>query len=258
MHNIMHNLQEPQSIQAIFFDVGYTMLAPHPSVQDVVQNVCAQRGTPVDRSCLEERLPHAEATLRSMVRANPWTWSKDSSIEQVWRTYFTDLLTPCLANLSPRDFSACAEDVRIAFDQASSYALFPDVRPVLSALHARNMTLGIISDWGISLGLILRHHDLIRFFSFAVVSAAVRMAKPDPQLFETALHRANAIADYTLHVGDSYPLDVLGARATGITPVLLDRPGTYSALALDCITIRNLYGLLDILQIIYRSARFLR
>jgi len=245
----MYNLKEPQAVQAIFFDVGYTMLAPHPSVQDVVHKVCEERGTPVDRSCLDERLPHAEATLRGMVRANPWTWSKDSSIEQVWRAYFTDLLTPCLANLSLRDRAACVEDVRISFEQASSYALYPDVRPVLSAIHARNITMGIISDWGISLSLILRHHDLIRYFSFAVVSAAVRMAKPDPQLFETALQRANAIADYTLHVGDSYPLDVLGARATGITPVLLDRLGNYETLPLDCITIRNLYGLLDILQI---------
>jgi putative hydrolase of the HAD superfamily len=245
----MHDLKQPQAIQAIFFDVGYTMLAPHPSVQDVVQKVCEQRGTPVDRSCLDAHLPHAEATLRGMVRANPWTWSKDSSIEQVWRAYFTDLLVPCLANLSPGDLAACAEDVRIQFEQASSYALYSDVRPVLSALHSRGIILGIISDWGISLGLILRHHDLIRYFSFAVVSAAVRMAKPDPQLFETALQRANTIADYTLHVGDSYPLDVLGARATGITPVLLDRSGAYNALPLDCIAIRDLYGLLDILHI---------
>jgi len=245
----MHTLSQPQAIQAAFFDVGYTMLAPHPSVEDIVKMVCEQRGTPVDRSCLAERIPHAEATLRSLVRDNPWTWSEDSAIEMVWRAYFTDLLTPCLANLSPSDLATCAEEVRIVFEQASSYALFPDVQPVLATLHERDMTLGIISDWGISLSLILRHHDLIQYFNFAVISAAVRLAKPDPELFQTALRRAGTIGDYTLHVGDSYPLDVLGARAAGITPVLLDRAGIYDPGLLDCITIPDLYGLLDVLQI---------
>jgi putative hydrolase of the HAD superfamily len=245
----MHNLSQPQAIQAIFFDVGYTMLAPHPSVPDIVETVCRNRGTFVERVCLDKHLPHAEATLRSLVRADPWTWSNDSSIELVWRAYFTDLLRPCLPDLSPQELEACAEEVRIVFEQASSYALFPDVLPVLATLHARNLTLGIISDWGISLGLILRHHDLIQYFKFAVVSAAVRLAKPDPELFQTALRRADTIADYTLHVGDSYPLDVLGARAAGITPVLLDRGGVFNPAELDCITVRSLYGLLQVLHL---------
>ena len=183
------------------------------------------------------------------MRADPWTWSDDSSIEMVWRAYFTDLLQPCLLDLSPPELEACAEEVRVVFEQASSYALFPDVLPVLATLHARHLTLGIISDWGISLGLILRHHDLIQYFKFAVVSAAVRLAKPDPELFQTALRRADTIGDYTLHVGDSYPLDVLGARAAGITPVLLDRGGVFDPAELDCITVRNLYGLLQLLHL---------
>ena len=245
----MQILLQPQAIQAVFLDVGYTMLSPHPSVEDIVKSVCDRRGTPVERSCLEHSIPHAETTLRSMVRDDPWTWSQDRAIETVWRAYFTDLLRPCLADLPEHELTGCAEDVRVVFEQAGSYALFPDVEPVLAALHRRGLTLGVISDWGISLSLILRHHDLIQYFDFAVISAAVRYSKPDPELFHTALRRADAIADYTLHVGDSYPLDVLGARAAGITPVLLDRAGVFDPSQLDCITIRSLYGLLEILRI---------
>ena len=63
----MQTLLQPQSIQAIFFDVGYTMLAPHPSVQDVVQ-WCVRATRYTGRSILSgEHLPHAEATLRGMV-----------------------------------------------------------------------------------------------------------------------------------------------------------------------------------------------
>jgi FMN phosphatase YigB (HAD superfamily) len=99
------------------------------------------------------------------------------------------------------------------------------------------------------LGLILRHHDLIEYFDFAVISAAVRRSKPDPALFQTALTRANAIADYAIHVGDAYLLDVLGARAAGITPVLLDRERRYDAALLDCPVIDDLYGLLALLEL---------
>jgi putative hydrolase of the HAD superfamily len=135
------------------------------------------------------------------------------------------------------------------FEHASSYRLYPDVVPALRRLREHGLQLGVISDWGIGLGLILRHHDLIDYFDFAVVSAAVRHSKPDPALFQTALARANAIPDYAVHVGDAYLLDVLGARAAGITPVLLDRARRYDAGRLDCPVIHDLYGLLTLLEI---------
>ena len=65
----------------------------------------------------------------------------------------------------------------------------------------------------------------------------------------TALTRANAIPDYAIHVGDAYLLDVLGARAAGITPVLLDRERRHDATQLDCPVIYDLFGLLTLLEI---------
>ena len=141
--------------------------------------------------------------------------------------HLDELSSPkCSAHASPisqRGLESCVQETVRAFDDAGNYALYPDVLPCLHALHERGLTLGVISDWGVSLSLILRHYDLIAFFDFAVISAQARRAKPDPQLFQTALERADAIPDYTLHIGDSYVLDVLGARRVGITPILLDR-----------------------------------
>jgi HAD superfamily hydrolase (TIGR01549 family) len=243
------HLPEPQSIRAVFFDVGFTLLAPHPSVVDIVLDVCQRRGTPVARADVARQLPHAEAHLRRTTKADPWTWGDESAITGIWQGYFTTLLRPCLRGASEAELADCAREVQVIFDQASSYALYPDVRPVLGAIKARGLTMGVISDWGIGLGLILRHHDLVPFFEFAVVSAMQRRAKPDPALFQTALQRADAIPDYALHIGDSYPLDVLGARAAGITPVLLDRRQKLDPAALDCLVVRDLFGLLDLLEI---------
>lgn len=242
-------IAHPQAIRAVFFDAGFTLLAPHPSVTEIVYEVCAARGTPVDAACLREHQPGAEAVLRRTVKANPYTWSDERAIAAIWVAYFTEMLRPCLADADEDALAACARECQRVFDEAGSYALYPDVLPVLRTLKERGLTLGVISDWGIGLGLILRHHDLIQYFDFAAVSAAVRLAKPDPALFEMALRRADAIPDYALHIGDSYVLDVLGARAAGITPVLLDRRGGVSADAVDCVVVRDLYGLLDVLEI---------
>ena len=249
MSRALSYLPYPQSIRAVFFDVGYTLLAPHPSVVEIVTLYCAEHHLPVERACVEAHLPEAEAELRRLVRDDPFTWSDEHAITAVWLAYFTALLRPCLPEAGGDELARHVLGLQQIFDGATSYALYPDVVPVLKTLTARNLTLGVISDWGIGLGLILRHHDLVQYFSFAVISAALRRAKPDPDLFATALRRADAIPDYALHIGDSYPLDVLGARAAGITPVLLDRNGRVDPAAMDCLVVRDLYGLLDALEI---------
>jgi putative hydrolase of the HAD superfamily len=242
-------LEHPQAIRAVFFDVGYTLLAPHPSTVEIVLGACAARGTPVDRACLERQIPAAERAFRQYAHAHPETWGDDRAIEAMWRGYFAALLGPCLAVLPEEQLDACVAEVTRAFGHGASYALYPDVLPALDVLRGRDVTLGVISDWGTELGMILAHHDLARYFDFAVVSASMRVAKPNPALFATALRRADAIPDYALHIGDSYLLDVLGARAAGITPVLLDRAGQHDPAALDCLVVRDLYGLLDLLGV---------
>ena len=244
----MYELSQPQSIRAALFDVGYTLLAPHPSILEIVLAACAEQGVTVERACLDRSLTPAELFLRNRSKENPRIWADEAAIQGTWIAYFTELLRPCLGE-DENALRACAAASQRHFDQASNYALYPDVLPVLRALHARGVTLGVVSDWGIGLGLILRHHDLLPYFDFTVISASLRLAKPDPALFETALRRADAIPDYTVHIGDSYILDVLGARAAGIHPVLLDRRGVVNPTDVDCLVVRDLYGLLDALKV---------
>ena len=54
-------------------------------------------------------------------------------------------------------------------------------------------------------------------------SAEVGAAKPDRVIFARALELAGVDAGAAVHAGDSVEADVLGARAAGIAPVLVDR-----------------------------------
>jgi putative hydrolase of the HAD superfamily len=69
-------------------------------------------------------------------------------------------------------------------------------------------------------------------------SALAGFEKPDPRIFVHALSLAGTEPGRTLHVGDLYHADVLGARGAGIHPLLLDPYGDWPAL--DCGTARDL------------------
>jgi FMN phosphatase YigB (HAD superfamily) len=80
-------------------------------------------------------------------------------------------------------------------------------------------------------------------FDVVLDSADEGVEKPDPRFFEIALERSGAQASTTIHVGDLYYVDVVGARNAGLRAVLLDeanlRPDA------DCPRVRTLSELVD-------------
>jgi len=76
-------------------------------------------------------------------------------------------------------------------------------------------------------------------------SAIEGVEKPDRRFFELALVRSGSRRGATVHVGDLYHVDVTGARAAGLTPILVDeadlRPGA------DCARIRSVASLHELL-----------
>jgi FMN phosphatase YigB (HAD superfamily) len=81
-----------------------------------------------------------------------------------------------------------------------------------------------------------------------VISALARCARPSPTIFEVALERTHTRAEEALYIGDNYLHDVIGARAAGITPILLDRSALISD-AMDCLVVHSFSDLLELLKI---------
>jgi HAD superfamily hydrolase (TIGR01509 family) len=99
----------------------------------------------------------------------------------------------------------------------------PDaVVPVLERLRGRGLRLVVVSNAN---GTLLKHMerlDLTRRFDCVLDSADEGVEKPDPRFFEIALARSGARKATTIHVGDLYHVDVVGARNAGLRGVLLD------------------------------------
>lgn len=242
-------LASPQAIRTIFFDAGFTLLRASPSIIETCQDVCQREGVQVDPEQLAEQLPEADAYFLEAGKANPRTWASEEAIIRFWTGYYTRLLRPCMAEANETRLARCVREIIKAYNQHTHWELYPDVLPTLQALQGRGLTLGIISDWGMSLAPIILGLNLPRYFDCVIISAFTRHAKPEPGLYDTALQRAGAIPDYAIHIGDSYIHDVLGARSVGITPILIDRPGKLQAGDMDCMLIRDLREVLELLEI---------
>lgn len=114
----------------------------------------------------------------------------------------------------------------------------PYVVPALEQLRALALRLVVVSNAN---GTLLKHMDrlgLTRRFDCVLDSADEGVEKPDPRFFEIALTRSGARKETTIHVGDLYHVDVVGARNAGLRGVLLDeadlRPDA------DCPRVRTL------------------
>jgi HAD superfamily hydrolase (TIGR01509 family) len=82
-------------------------------------------------------------------------------------------------------------------------------------------------------------------FDVVFDSHVVGIEKPDPRYFQLALERSGARAETTVHVGDLYHVDVVGARAAGIAAILLDAGNLYADY--DCPRVRTIGEVVDLI-----------
>ena len=65
-----------------------------------------------------------------------------------------------------------------------------------------------------------------------------KVEKPDRRFFEIALERSGSRRETTIHVGDFYEIDVVGARSAGLDAILFDPAGVNADR--DCARVRTL------------------
>lgn len=210
-------------IEAVFFDAGETLLRPHPSFAELFATICEENGRPVTaeqvRGVQERLAPHLVDLAEDTGVRNP-TFSDEDS-----RTFWIYLYRRFLDELGLSD-GALEGALYERFSDSSSYMLFDDVLPALDAL-ARVHRLGLISNFEGWLEERLVELEVGPRFEVIVISGVELVEKPDPGIYELALHRMGLPAASCAHVGDSIKLDVEPAIALGMSAILLDRADRY-------------------------------
>lgn len=117
------------------------------------------------------------------------------------------------------------EELVAALLEALRFHAYPEVPSTLRELRRRGCRLVVVSNWDVSLHERLEELRLAPLIDGAVASAELGAAKPDPAIFAHALALAGSAPERAWHAGDSPEADVAGARAAGVTPVLVARHG---------------------------------
>jgi putative hydrolase of the HAD superfamily len=97
--------------------------------------------------------------------------------------------------------------------------------------HAREagLVVGVISNSNGSVKQALEIAGLAPHLDFVIDSSVVGISKPDSRIFALGLQAAGAAPGETVYVGDSYFVDVVGARQAGLGAVLFDPGRTWGA-----------------------------
>jgi len=123
--------------------------------------------------------------------------------------------------LTPHDLRYLAQSSIDAWQHYVS--LDPETLPTLHTLHSHKK-LALISNFEHPrhVHTLLTQLNLTNFFDAIVVSGDVGVEKPDPRIFDPALAQTQLQSHHALYIGDT-PDDIRGARAAGLTPILIRR-----------------------------------
>jgi len=221
-------------IEAVFFDAGNTLLKPHPSMEEVCMEVLASHGLLAEEQRLEEALQASERYYEERYWTDDTFWASEKEARRMW----VELYSLLAQELGAEDARALGEVLYEEFGKGSRWALYEDVIPAMRALKEMGVLMGVVSNWDARLAGLCLELDLSPFLHFVVSSACVGRIKPEPSIFRMALERAGVEASRTIHVGDHYYADVLGARGAGVIPVWLNRRGDPPPC--DCLVIESL------------------
>lgn len=225
-------------LEAVFLDLGDTLVTERTSRAAVYAAVARAHGLDAREEELGPAMARAHAALPQRLADGSFRYS-DGWFRAFQRQVFADLAP------SEARFEALSRDLFAAFEDARTFRLHDGALELVTALRARGLVVGLISNWSARLGRLLAALGLAEVLDPVLGSAELELEKPDARLFRLALARAGVAPERALHAGDRLDLDVEGARAAGLGAVLVDHAGRHGGARLPCPRVRTLRELQD-------------
>jgi len=223
-----------RDVTHVFLDVGGTLVYSDPSATDIFHRVLAARGHLINRERIAGLLRTPE-TIVTLIRRFP-LGNED--------TFYREVNARVIEHLGLDSDTAMLDDIHAEYEKGVAWKPYPESVTLLRTLRNAGYRLGVISNASHSLPAILEKLGLAEYFDTITYSFDVGAEKPDIRIFRRAVAQANATEERSVHVGDSFEADYLGARRAGLHAVLVCREGEPPA---PCPIVRSLDGLADLL-----------
>lgn len=235
---------DANQIEAVFFDVGNTLLLPYPSWEGVTLEVMERFGYTATEEEVRRGMIAADRYYEERYWSDDSFWANEKDASEMWSSLYARALEEMGVD-GDRDLIGRA--IYDHFGDGDRWRTYPDVVPVFERLRAEGFRLALVSNWDSRLAKLCFDMGLYRYLDAVLSSASVGLIKPDPKIFSVACERLSVAPERAVHVGDHYYADVLGARSAGVAVVMIDRFGWGHTA--DVPVIKDLYELLELLHI---------
>ena len=201
------------ALETVFLDAGGVFLYPN---WWRVSDALAAHGVQVSPETLKAADPRARRELDDLKVIGGTT-----DVSRGWLMF--DLILAHAGVPRSESTSAALAELHQYHTASNLWEYVPDtVSPALALLRRRGLRIVVVSNANGTLRAHLDRLGLTSRFDVVLDSADEGVEKPDPRFFEIALEKSGARKETTIHVGDLYYVDVMGARSAGLRGVLLD------------------------------------
>jgi putative hydrolase of the HAD superfamily len=202
-------------VRAVFLDLGGVFYLPD---HDRVVAALARLELAIERDRLDEAHYHGVAALEEIRDGDP----------SIWHAYNRAYARVC--GVPPGDVDAAMVVLLEEFERDWIWTqVIPGSREALRDLVSLGFQVAIVSNADGTVEDQLRDDVICQVgpgpgvpVDLIVDSAVVGVSKPDPAIFGLALDALGVDPGDAVHVGDTPGADVVGARAAGVTPILVD------------------------------------
>jgi REG-2-like HAD superfamily hydrolase len=216
---------------AIIFDCADTLIHLDPTPEKITTDFLKEKGVNIGIRDVKTAYRIVNFNMKqSSIKFNNARKKKEFLIE------YNKQLIKALGLYSNSE--EWAKQLYDRFSKHKMWAVFHDTIPALNALRECDFMLGVVANWDATLRSVLEKLSISAFFDILISSGEVGLEKPSPEIFDLALKALDVSADRTFYIGNEYEIDVIGARNSGIRPVLIDRDNIFRFA--DCLRFKNL------------------
>lgn len=215
-------MQQPK---VIFLDAVGTLFGVRGSVGDVYSAIAQQFDVKVPATTLNQAFKEAFACAPPLAFPGNDPDDIPECEFEWWRVIALRTFKQAGVLDQFDDFTDFFDELYNYFATAEPWFIYPDVVPALEAWRRIGIQLGILSNFDSRLNFVLEALGLDEFFTSVTISTEVGAAKPDKQIFMSALQKHHCQPQEAWHIGDSFQEDYQGAKAAGLRAILLERTG---------------------------------
>ena len=236
-------------IKAISFDFYNTLARFWPPLEEIQQAACQELGLHVSKNAIDHGYSVADTYFNQENAKEPFARRSEEDRLAFFAQYEQIMLESAGV---PVSLDLALQVWKMAMSMPKDFIVFEDAIPALADLRSAGYRLGVLSNLRRNMDSLCQRLGLAPYLDFCISPTDAGTVKPHAPMFLAALERMAAAPGETVHVGDQYQSDVLGACAVGMHPVLIDRGG-WKAEVDDCPRIASLLDLPGLLANAPRS-----